>query len=100
MKSITVTDYNKKKDKYTLLDVRELNEVAFAQINPHTNIPMGIIPVKYEELNKESPIVIMCHTGVRSAAVCRFLEPLGYDVTNLEGGINAWSQQVDLAVPR
>ncbi len=61
---------------------------------------MGMIPAHHEELEKETPIVVMCHSGVRSAHVCQYLEPLGYDVTNLEGGIDAWSQLVDPTVPR
>ncbi len=89
-----------KKEKLVLLDVREPHEVAYAKIDPHTHIPMGTIPLRHEELNKETPIVVMCHGGVRSAQVCQYLEPMGYDVTNLEGGIDAWSQLVDPSVPR
>ncbi len=86
--------------KLVLLDVRESHEVAYARINPHVHIPVDMIPACHEEIDKDTPIVVMCHTGVRSAAVCRFLEPLEYDVTNLEGGIDAWSQLVDPSVPR
>ena len=86
--------------KFVLLDVREDHEVAHAKIDPHVHITMGTISLRYEELDKDTPIVVMCHTGVRSAAVCRFLEPLGYVTTNLEGGIDAWSQLVDPSVPR
>ena len=87
-------------DKYILLDVREPHEVIFAKVDPHVHIPMGAIPIRYEELDKTIPIVVMCHSGVRSAQVCQFLEPRGFDVTNLEGGIDAWSQLVDPSVPR
>jgi rhodanese-related sulfurtransferase len=87
-------------EKLVLLDVREPHEVAYAKIDPHVHIPMGTIPPRHEEIDKDTPIVVMCHTGVRSAAVCRFLEPLGYETTNLEGGIDAWSQLVDPSVPR
>ena len=61
---------------------------------------MGMLPVRHEEIDKEKPIIVICHTGVRSAQVCQYLETLGYDVTNLEGGIDAWSMQVDPSVPR
>ena len=87
-------------EKLVLLDVREDHEVAYAKIDPHVHIAMGTISLRHEELDKDTPIVVMCHTGVRSAAVCRFLEPLGYATTNLEGGIDAWSQLVDPSVPR
>ena len=43
----------------------------------------------------------MCHTGVRSAKVCQYLESLGYNVRNLKGGgIDAWSILVDSTGPR
>ncbi len=100
MKSISVTELNSRKDEFVLLDVREPQEVTFAKVDPHVHIPMGAIPIRYEELDKEIPIVVMCHSGVRSAQVCQFLEPRGFDVTNLEGGIDAWSQLVDPKVPR
>jgi len=100
MKSISVTELNSRKDEFVLLDVREPHEVTLAKVDPHVHIPMGAIPIRYEELDKKIPIVVMCHSGVRSAQVCQFLEPRGFDVTNLEGGIDAWSQLVDPRVPR
>jgi len=103
MKEIDVTELKKRVDKFfsfTLLDVREPHEVQFANIEPHVHIPMGMLPVRHEEIDKEKPIIVICHTGVRSAQVCQYLETLGYDATNLEGGIDAWSMQVDPSVPR
>ena len=103
MKKINVIALKEKKDKnakFFLLDVREPHELTYAKIDPHIHIVMGNIPVRHEELDKDIPLVVMCHTGVRSAQVCQYLEPMGYDVTNLEGGIDAWSQQVDPEVPR
>ena len=41
----------------------------------------------------------MCHSGVRSANVCEYLKPLGYNVYNLNGGINSWSELIDSSVP-
>ena len=101
MKSTTVTELKEKFDKkesFDLLDVREENELLYAKIDPHINIPIGSIMTKHEELNKEKEIIVMCHTGVRSAQVCQYLETLGYNVTNLEGGIHAWSLVVDPSV--
>ena len=40
-------------DKYILLDVREPHEVTFAKVDPHVHIPMGAIPIRYEELDKK-----------------------------------------------
>jgi rhodanese-related sulfurtransferase len=103
MKSITAVELKEKFDKketFVLLDVRENNEIVHAKIDPHINIPIGNIVNKHKELNKTKALVVMCHTGVRSAQVCEYLEPLGYDVANLEGGIQAWSLAVDPGVPQ
>ena len=100
MKSITTKEFSKEKEKFILLDVRGYDELALARIDPHIQIPMMDIPKRMKELDKGKPIVVMCHGGARSAQVCQYLEPLGYDVMNLEGGINAWSLTVDPTVPR
>ena len=103
IKEINVTELKKRVENnfsFTLLDVRELYEIEFAKIEPYVHIPMAMLPVRHEEMDKGTPIVVMCHTGVRSAQVCQYLEPLGYSVTNLKGGIDAWSVLVDLTVPR
>ena len=103
MKKTDVIALKKRQDeneKFILLDVREHYEVALASIDPHIHIPMAAIPGRHKELNKKTPIVVMCHTGVRSAQVCHYLQRQGYDATNLEGGIEAWSQVVDPNVPR
>ena len=74
---------------FTLLDVRGHYEVEFAKIEPHVHIPMGMLPVRQEEIDKEKPIVVMCYAGVRLAQVCLYLESLeslGYNVRNLRGG--------------
>ena len=83
-----------------LLDVREPWELATAAIASCVSIPMREIPARSEELDDETPIVCICHHGARSANVAMFLESLGFkQVFNLQGGIDAWSRQVDPAVP-
>jgi len=52
-------------------------------------------------LAKSAPIVFQCHHGMRSRnAAERFVREGYTNVYNLEGGIEAWSQKVDSAVPR
>ena len=46
------------------------------------------IPQRNKELDKEKSIATPCHMSTRSAQ-CQFLEQLGYDMTNLNGGIDA-----------
>ena len=102
MKEIDVSKLKSMKEnheKFILLDVREKNEIDFANISPDVNISIGQIPNRYSELDKNKKIVVMCHSGGRSANVCQYLEPLGYNVYNLIGGIDAWSKLIDPSVP-
>ena len=83
-----------------VLDVREPWEISTAQIAGSVSIPMQQIPARSEELDDDVQIVCICHHGARSAQVAMFLESRGHkDVFNLYGGIDAWSRQVDPAVP-
>jgi rhodanese-related sulfurtransferase len=88
-------------DDIVLLDVRELDEVATASLAGATVIAMAEIPARLADLPTDKPIVVMCHHGSRSAHVTGFLNANGYpNAVNLEGGIDAWSSQIDPAVPR
>jgi rhodanese-related sulfurtransferase len=84
-----------------LLDVREPDEREAAAILPSAHIPMRDVPARIAELPKDKEIVVYCHTGMRSMMIAGFLESRGFDrVTNLAGGIDAWSVTVDPSVPR
>ena len=83
-----------------VLDVREPWELATASLTGAVSIPMREIPAHSNELDDEAPIVCMCHHGARSANVGMFLESRGFtNIFNLQGGIDAWSRQVDPNVP-
>jgi rhodanese-related sulfurtransferase len=89
-----------------VLDVREPWELATASIQAPQGfalvaIPMAQIPQRLSELSPEVPVACLCHHGARSLRVAAFLAQQGFEqVANLEGGIDAWSTQVDASVPR
>ena len=88
-----------------LLDVREPWECALAPLAvdgaPTLCIPMAEVPARLAELDASRPLVCVCHHGVRSQAVAAFLRRAGFEaVHNLAGGVDAWSREVDPAVPR
>ena len=88
-------------DAVSIVDVREPEEVAFAAFPGATHIPMGDIPSRLTELDPDRETVIVCHHGIRSAQVARYLAEMGFErVLNLSGGIDAWSQSVDPEIPR
>jgi rhodanese-related sulfurtransferase len=79
-----------------LLDVREPWELAICRIEGSQSIPMQQIPQALAELERERPIVCICHHGIRSFQVARFLEFQGFGrVINLDGGVAAWAREVD-----
>lgn len=83
-----------------ILDVRESWEHKVAQIGGKL-IPMNEIPQRLAEIDREREIIVHCHHGVRSQRVAEFLQQAGYPrVVNLAGGIDAWSREVDPAVPK
>ena len=86
-----------------LLDVREPDEHAKASISGARLIPLGTLESRLSELAdwKERSVVVHCKTGARSARACALLKRAGFaDVTNVSGGIEAWSLTVDAGVPR
>jgi rhodanese-related sulfurtransferase len=84
-----------------ILDVREHGEVAIAPFPGACHIPMGEIPSRLTELDPERETVVVCHHGIRSAQVAMYLARLGFErISNLVGGIDAWSATVDPALPR
>jgi rhodanese-related sulfurtransferase len=84
-----------------LLDVREDWELARCQIAGSLHMAMDRVPARMTELDDDAPIVCICHHGVRSLQVAAFLEHHGFsDVCNLNGGIEAWAQQVDPGMNR
>ena len=86
-----------------LIDVREEDEWAVARIVGAELLPLSQWPdIALEKLtDKAQPLLIQCHHGGRSAHAAAWLIEQGFaDVTNLAGGIDAWSAEVDAAVPR
>ena len=87
-------------ESFCLLDVREPWELAIASIPGCTSIPMHEIPERLKELDANSAIIVMCKSGGRSQRAAEFLASRGYrNVSNLAGGIDAWSRDVDPGVP-
>ena len=88
-----------------VLDVREPHELQLASIKPQgfalLSIPMGVVPLRLTELDPEQPIACLCHHGGRSMQVTQYLLSRGFEhVANIAGGINAWSAELDPAIPR
>jgi rhodanese-related sulfurtransferase len=85
-----------------LIDVREPWEFATATIEGSELMPMGDVPARaHQELDPDERLVVLCHHGMRSMNVTVWLRNQGFEQTqSMRGGIDAWSAEVDSAVPR
>ena len=91
----------KDKQPLVLLDVREPVEFEYAKIKGSQSIPLNQIPLRFQELDQDQEIIVICHHGVRSLQAAHFLIHRGFvNILNLSGGIDAWSRECDSTVPR
>jgi monothiol glutaredoxin len=85
----------------TLVDVRPVDERTIASVRVPFSVLDGEAASEVENLPKDTPLAFLCHHGRRSAAAAEHFRRLGFTrLYNVEGGIDAWSQHVDPAVPR
>lgn len=83
-----------------LVDCREPFEWRVARLPRATLIPLRELAERAHELDPSRPVLIYCHHGIRSLHAAVLLEGEGFVTMSLRGGIDAWSVQVDPALPR
>jgi sulfur-carrier protein adenylyltransferase/sulfurtransferase len=102
--TITATQLKTKidrQDKFVLVDVREPFEYDISRIPGSKLIPLGELPARLSELDSADDIVLHCKMGGRSAKALRILQEAGFrKLNNLQGGITAWSDEVDPSIPK
>jgi sulfur-carrier protein adenylyltransferase/sulfurtransferase len=91
-------------DDYVLLDVRNPNEYEIARIPGSVLVPLPDIEngqgvEKVRSLVNGHRLIVHCKMGGRSAKAIGILKDAGIDGTNVKGGIQAWSREVDASVP-
>lgn len=102
-KSISAKELNEllnSAEKIQIIDIREHFEWDICHIEGALNIPMNLIIESIDKISKDITTVIICHHGTRSMKVINYLESIGYkNLINLDGGIHAWSTDVDKTMP-
>ncbi|MDI1495053.1 MAG: rhodanese domain containing protein [Cenarchaeum symbiont of Oopsacas minuta] len=93
---ITIDDFNSQKENFTIIDVREPDEMAGGSILGSKNVPLGLVirsakKGQMDEL-KNNKICVYCASGYRGNLAADELAKTGFDVVNLEGGYMAWKQ--------
>jgi rhodanese-related sulfurtransferase/rubrerythrin len=78
-------------DTYQILDVRQPREYEQGHLAGALLVPMKELTTRIGELNRAQPLLVYCHSGVRSKAASQLLQAEGFqDVYNMSGGILAW----------
>ena len=84
-----------------LLDVREPWEFEHCHIENSKLVPMRQIHDYIPEMEPTQEIIVICHHGIRSRQVAKYLESLGFtNLINLTGGVEAWADQVEPGMKR
>jgi rhodanese-related sulfurtransferase len=78
---------------YVFLDVREPYEWEAGHVEGSVHIPIGEVQRRFEELDRDRPLVVVCQVGQRSALVADFLAAQGYEAHNLLGGLQQWAAE-------
>ncbi|MGE7666456.1 rhodanese-like domain-containing protein [Ureibacillus composti] len=98
MKEITTKEVQQRLEngeKLNLIDVREVDEVQAGHIPGITHIPLALLEFRTHELDKKTPYIMICRSGGRSGRATQYLESLGFNVTNMTGGMLAWEGNVE-----
>ncbi|WP_281884239.1 rhodanese-like domain-containing protein [Paenibacillus sp. YYML68] len=77
-----------------IIDVREPEEWESGHIPSAKPMPLGALSLRHGELDRKQPYIVVCRSGNRSGLACELLEQLGYDVTNMTGGMSQWGGEV------
>ncbi len=87
-------------DAPLLLDVREPMEFQINRLPNAVLMPFGSLPERLAEIDGTRSVVAYCHVGIRSVRAVELLRAAGFRARNLQGGIEAWIDQVDPSMPR
>jgi adenylyltransferase/sulfurtransferase len=87
-------------DDLVLVDVREPHELEISHLPGARLLPLGELPSRLAELDKDAEIILFCRTGTRSARALDILVTAGFTrLRHLAGGLNAWAQEIDQSMP-
>ncbi len=76
-------------EQLSLVDVREVEEFEALHLEGARNFPLSQLADTYEQLDKDNLYYVICKSGMRSARACQFLAEQGYEVINVQGGMDA-----------
>ena len=73
-----------------IVDVREPFEYVSGHAPAASNIPLGELVARVEELDRDDAVYVICESGRRSTQAVEWLTTQGFDAVNVDGGTSAW----------
>lgn len=93
MSGIPTVTVSELPDDVLMVDVREPDEWAAGHAPGAVHIPMGDVPARLDELPAtDDSLAVVCRSGGRSGRVVQWLVQQGFDVVNVEGGMQSWAR--------
>ena len=90
-----------KQGRIKLLDVRSPEEYAIANVAGSVLVDQALAQEIMQAWSKDTPIVTMCHHGMRSLDAAAYLRGHGFvNAKSMRGGIDAWVEQIDSSLAR
>ena len=83
---------HQRSDEFQVLDVREDGEWLAGRIEGALHIPLGELPGRLGELDRNRPVVAVCRSGNRSGVATEYLAQAGLSAHNLDGGMKQWAR--------
>lgn len=85
------TTVHGRRDEVQLLDVREDDEWSAGRIDGALHIPLGQLPARVAELDRDRPVVTVCRSGGRASKAAELLTRAGLDAQTMDGGMTQWA---------
>ena len=91
MKEISFDEFYQlyQNEQLSLVDVREVEDFEALHLEGARNFPLSQLADTYKQLEKDQLYYVICKSGMRSARACQFLAEQGYEVINVQGGMDA-----------
>ncbi|MCY9694214.1 rhodanese-like domain-containing protein [Paenibacillus alginolyticus] len=89
-----VSERLKQSESLFIIDVREPNEWSAGHIAGAKHIPLGQLIERQHELDPKRETIVVCRSGNRSGLACELLTEKGFNVVNMTGGLNAWTDEL------
>ncbi len=74
----------------TVVDVRTAPEFSGGHIRHAVFMPLATVPLRLSELDRRSPVHVVCESGARAFQACQYLDQHGYQAIHVLGGMQAW----------